>query len=191
MGRFSLFILKKIILCSLVVSQASAREIEGIKIPETLNCHGKELPLQGVGIRKATIFGIKVYALSYYGENNFKKINDPLLESRPICINVNYLRDFDNEDVDKAWEYQFKESSSFPYDKLKDHIKEIKSFFGDIKGERLQTFHLNDEGTIFFENNNSKGEIKGREFQKNFLSLFFGEKPPTKELRNELLNLKD
>lgn len=168
-----------------------AKEIEGLKLQEKKNCFNKELPLQGFGIRKATIFGIKVYVLAYYSEFPLTKISDPNLEKRPICLDIHYLRDFDNKDVDRAWEFQFKESSSYPYEELKQHLVQIKDFFGEIKGERLQAFSLNEEDTQFYENGTLKGTIKDKRFQKNFLHIFFGEKPPTEELRNQLLKIKD
>ncbi len=190
MGRFTLFIWKKIIPFFLITS-SYATEVEGIKLPKEKSCFNKSLPLQSYGIRKATIFGIKVYVLAYYSETSFLKVNDPNLNQRPICLDVHYLRDFDNKDVDRAWEFQFKESSSFPYEDLNLDVDQIKKFFGEIKGKRLQSFALNEEQTDFYENDLFKGSIKNKNFQKNFLHLFFGDKPPTEELRNQLLKIKD
>jgi hypothetical protein len=89
--------------------------------------------------------------------------------------------------VDKAWGFQFKESSMHPYPELEGHVKEIQKFFGEIKGERTENFVLEEGSTKIYENGALKGEIKGSEFQKNFLSLWFGKKPPTQELQEELL----
>jgi len=192
MGRFTLFILQKIILITFLFSTVWAREVEGVKIPSTLKCAGLDLPLQGYGLRKATIFGIKIYVLALYSSSPITKVNDPNLENRPICMNIYYLKNFDNKDVDRAWDYQFKESSLFSYGQLNEHIGQIKAFFGEIKDERLQSFHFHSDKTEALENNKLRGTIEGKEFQKNFLNIFFGTKPPTTELRDQIFkNLKD
>jgi hypothetical protein len=157
-----------------------AKEVAGLKIPETYDCAGKSLPLQGAGLRTATWLKIKVYVLAYYAAE--KKA-----PSMPSCFNLTYLRDFDNSDVDKAWSFQFRDSSMHPYPQLEEHVKEIQKYFGEIKGDRSENFVLEEGTTKVFENGVLKGEIKGPEFQKNFLSLWFGEKPPTPELQKELL----
>ncbi len=192
MGRFTLFIFKKIIIFSLLYSTVSAKEIEGIKLPSSLKCAGEELPLQGYGLRKATIFGIKIYVLALYARTPITKIADPNLENRPICLDIYYLKNFDNKDVDRAWDYQFKESSTVPYTQLNEHVGQIKNFFGEIKDQRLQSFHFYSDKTEALENNKLRGTILGKEFQNNFLNMFFGKKPPTKELRDQIFkNLKD
>ena len=183
MGSFTLSVQQKVILlCTSLIHTpvAMARVVADLKIPETYECAGKPLPLQGAGLRTATWIKIKVYVLAYYAAA--KKA-----PGTPSCFNITYLRDFDNEDVDKAWSFQFKESSQYPYSKMDEDVKELKKYFGEIKGERTENFELTAEGTKVFENKILRGEIKSPEFQKNFLSLWFGSKPPTKEFQEELL----
>jgi hypothetical protein len=153
-------------------------ELEGVKIPPTTICEGKEIPLHGFGIRTATIFKIKVYVLGFYSEN---------LDSRPMCFHLTYLNDFSGKDVDRAWDYQFKESAEHKYPEFKNHVEELKKFFGEITGERTQFIQLTNETTKFYENGKLKGEIQSMDFQKTFLSIWFGKNPPTKELKEALL----
>ena len=184
MGRFTLPIQQKSLsaLALLLVStQVLAKEVAGVKIPETYDCGGKTLPFQGAGLRTATWIKIKVYVLSYYAAE--KKA-----PGTPSCFNLTYLRDFDNEDVDKAWDYQFKESAQYQYPALKEDVASIKKFFGKIKGDRKESFLLTSEETQVFENGELKGSIKGTDFQKSFLSIWFGTNPPTKTLQEEILN---
>ncbi len=180
MGRFSLFIQQALILLAFSSHSAFAKKVEGIKFPETRECGGKTLPLQGTGLRTATLFNIRVYVMAYYAAE--KKA-----PNKPSCFDLVYLRDFDAKDVDKAWAFQFKESSDFPYPQLDEHVKNIQDFFGEIKGDRKESFELSEGVTKVYEDGKLKGEIKGEEFQKNFLSLWFGKKPPTKDLQEELL----
>jgi hypothetical protein len=188
MGSFSLSIRKALALYFLLTSFVVAKTIEGVNFPDERECSQEELPLQGVALRKATVFGIKVYAFAYYSKNPIKNPESAAFNERPICMEAVYLRDFSDKDVNRAWDYQFKESSQFPYDELKKDIEDVKLFFGEIKGERKESFILTKEKTIFLENSKQVGEINGINFQKNFLSIWFGKNPPTKEFQKELLN---
>jgi len=187
MGCFSLSFRKALILFFLFTSLGYAKTIEGVNFPDERECVQDKVPLQGVALRKATIFGIKVYAFAYYSKNPIKNPESTAFNERPICMEVVYLRDFSDKDVNRAWDYQFKESSQFPYDELKKDIENVKLFFGEINGERKESFILTKDKTIFLENSKQVGEIEGINFQKNFLSIWFGKNPPTKEFQKELL----
>lgn len=167
---------------------AFALEIEGVKIPDKITCEGKEIPLSGAGLRTATFLKVRVFVLAVYAPTKILKGKGAELDQRPMCFEMTYLREFDNEDVDKAWDYQFKESSTHDYPGLKDHVKDVKKYFGEIKGDRKESFSLVEGTTKVYENGELKGEIKGEDFQKSFLSIWFGPNPPTKHLQESILN---
>lgn len=169
----------------ILIQNAMSFEIADTKIPDTMKCHGQELPLQAAGLRTATIFGIKVYVVALYAKEKLTDMNSIV---RPVCYEISYLRDVDNEDTDKAWEFQFKESSEHNYSELKNHISILKSSFGEIKGDRKHVFALSDKQTDLYENGVLMGKIEGTDFQKSFLSVWYGENPPTKDVKSALLN---
>ena len=189
MGCFTLPFFKKIVILItlLFLSLSWAKEIEGVNIPDKIMCGDKELPLSGAGLRTATFLKVKVFVLALYAQTPIRKGNGTELEQRPICVDLTYLKNFDNSDVDRAWAYQFKESSEHNYSNLESDLKKIKSFFGEIKGDRRQSFILSSESTKVFENKELKGEITGKDFQQSFLSIWFGKNPPTEDLKNNLL----
>jgi hypothetical protein len=190
MGCFSLSFYKKVLTLSWLffLTLASTRaEIEGVNVPEKFKCADQELALSGAALRTATFFKIKIYVLALYASQRIKTGSGSELEQRPLCFVMTYLKDFDEKDVDRAWDYQFKESSEHPYPDLKNHIKELKHFFGEIKGLRKQTIELSLDSTKFYENDKLKGEIKSKDFQQSFLSIWFGKNPPTKDLKETLL----
>ncbi len=193
MGRFSLsFFKKSLILAGLLILSSgwASRTIEGVVIPDQFKCDQKEIQLSGAGVRTATFFKIKIYVLSLFSSEKIKTGTGSELEQRPICFVMTYLKDFSESDVDRAWDYQFKESVEYQYPELKKHIQELKSFFGAIKDERRQTIELLNDSTKFYENDKFKGEIRSKDFQKSFLSMWFGKNPPTEELKQSLLSGK-
>lgn len=181
MGRLSLSLLTLLVSLS-----AQAKKFEGVNLADTLKCGAEELPLQGQGLRTATIFGIRVYVIAYYAKEKIEK-NKYAETKPPLCFDVTYLRDVDNEDVDKAWKFQFKESSEYNYPKLDQDVKTLQDAFGEIKGDRNHRFFLLSGKTELHENGEKKGEIIGSDFQKSFLSLWFGNKPPTEDVQDGLL----
>ena len=189
MGCFSLSIRKAVLVLSLLVTGVNAAELEGIKLRDKMSCAGIELPLQAAGLRDATIFNIRVYVLAMYSPTLLPGgLTDQNIEKRPMCFEVHYMRDVEKAKVDEAWEFQFKDSSEYPYPDLKRHITLLQQFFGKIEaGKGVHLFELTENSTKVYENGEYKGEIPGKEFGKNFLSVFFGKNPPTKKLKNALL----
>lgn len=174
----------------LFISSAFALELEGVNIPQTLKCAEVETALSGYGLRTATWLRIKVYVLAVYAPKKITKDDGANPTARPLCFELTYLKDFDNDDVDKAWDYQFKESSQHSYAGLKDDIMNVKKYFGPIKGERKESFVLTEDKTFLYENGALKGEIAGKDFQRSFLSMWFGTNPPSPELKESLLKGK-
>ena len=190
MGSLSLPFYKKIVgpLLLLLTLSLGAKEIEGVILTDAMTCEGKQLSLSGAGLRTATFLKVKVFVLGVYAEKKILQGKGSELDQRPLCFSITYLRDFDNEDVDKAWDYQFKESSQHQYPEFQNDVASVKKFFGEIKGAKNQMFALLPDRTLAYENGELKGEIKGTDFQKSFLSIWFGKNPPTKELQRSLLN---
>jgi len=150
-----------------------------VNIPKKIICENQNLKLQGSGVRTATIFKIKIYELGIYSKH-------PNFYDRPACYEITYFRDFDHEDVVKAWNYQFKESSEYAYPDSSNDLIKLKSFFSKIAGQRKHTFTLIKDTTRIYENGVLKGEIKGKDFQKSFISIWTGKNPPTEQLQKEL-----
>ena len=190
MGCFSLSVRKALIL-SLFSLPVLAAEVDGVKLRDSMNCGGSEVSLVAAGLRDATIFNIRVYVLAMYAPAPVTSLTDPNIEKRPMCFEVHYLRDVDKKKVDEAWEYQFSESSEYPYPKLKGDIKLLQNFFGEIKKNKgVHLFELLENSTKVYETGAYKGEIPGKDFGKNFISLFYGKNPPTKKLREALIKGK-
>jgi hypothetical protein len=190
MGSLSLSFFKKIIIFCLILFSSlsiSGVKLEGVDIPEKLTCAGQELPVSGYGLRTATFFKIKIYVLGIYANKKIQQGRIEELNQRPLCFSFTYLKDFSDKDVDRAWDYQFKESADHSYPELKNDLKSLKSFFGEIKGNRKQMIEIHEDSVQFYENDKNVGTIKGKDFQKAFLSIWFGKNPPTEDLKKSLL----
>jgi hypothetical protein len=59
--------------------------------------------------------------------------------------------------------------------------------FGPLSGTGVEQVHLVGTNTIVIDQGVTKGTIPGRDFQKAFLSLWFGSKAVSPDLKTALL----
>ncbi|WP_372655863.1 chalcone isomerase family protein [Halobacteriovorax sp.] len=147
---------------------------DDVTLPDTVNLSGKELVLNGLGTRKATWLGIKVYVGGLYMQKKSSDYNTFLDDKTPKQIIMKFVRDVDASDLIDGWKGAFK--NSVPKDKLpslQERINTFYTYFSDIeKGQTMVFTFLNDgvESTI---NNKKLEKIKGADFTKAMLSVWF------------------
>ena len=145
------------------------------------------LPLHGQGTRKATLFAVEVYHAAFYAPSSMKGLVDILAAPRPLRLDIRYVRDFDLEDTNEAWLYQFRESSGSRPEEIAEDLRRLVSFQKAIRKGDLHRFDFESGRTVFYINEERRGEIAGERFQNALLTVFFGPHPPTKELQRGLL----
>ncbi|TNE97334.1 MAG: hypothetical protein EP326_11585 [Deltaproteobacteria bacterium] len=145
----------------------------GIDMPDSKTVAGKTLFLNGQGIRKATWLGIKVYVGGLYLE---EKMTDhkPFLENDKMVKQVvmHFVRDVDGEKLIGAWNDGFKNSGN-DKSELKDRLKTFNSYMGDIKKDQQIVITFTPDQTEVSFNGQSKTAIKGADFGKALLSVWF------------------
>ncbi|MFZ4712143.1 MAG: chalcone isomerase family protein [Bacteriovoracaceae bacterium] len=156
-----------------------AKVIEGMEIPDSLDCAQVDLPLKASGVRTVTFFKVKIFTLALYAKSSDFK-------SYPQCFELTYFRDFSNQQVDDAWDFQYKESNTFQYPEINTDLKTLQNLLTEIKDQRKERFVILPGKTQVFENGVLKGEILGDNFQKTFISLWTSEKGPVDSFKQEL-----
>lgn len=147
----------------------------------------KEVYLNGKGIRTATLFAVKVYEAAFYAPTSITQPEHAISAEGPLRLDIRYVRDFSLEDTVDAWKYQFRESSGFSPEDLKEELALLTSFQTAIRAGDVHRFDLDGTQTRFSINGIEKGKIEGEKFRKAFLTIFFGKNPPTRELQRALL----
>lgn len=166
-----------------------AADLHGVKIPETAEVSGQTLVLNGFGVRTATILNVRVYVAAVYLPQKTSDPDNIMASEGPIRLDLTYLRAFGQESVSKAWRYQFKESADHAYPGLDEDVEKVVSFFGPLAKGGVERIEIEGDETRFYDQGTLRGSIRGRDFRKAFLSLWFGPKPPTKDLQKGLLGL--
>lgn len=170
------------------VPAAAAAELKGVEFRDTAQVDGNALVLNGLGLRQATALKVNVYVAGLY---LVKKESDPraILESNsPKRLVLHFLRGLDSEELTGAWDEGFEKNAKAEMPVLKERIEKIKSFTTDMKaGQRLaftcrpgQGVETDIDGVII-------GTVGGDDFARAFLSIWLGDNPPNKILKEGLL----
>jgi len=168
---------------------APALEIEGVGIPPTATVSGQTLQLNGAGLRTVVllIVPVKAYVASFYSPSPLRSENAVLTSPGPMQFNFTFLQAVPQGQVTRAWQAQFDDSVAYTYPGfVRDRDAFIK-MFGALKKGGVETVELDGDVTRCYDNGVLRGSVQGRDFQKAFLSLWFGSNPVMPALKSALL----
>ena len=168
--------------------EASALEIAGVDVAESVTIENKVLVLNGAGIRKKLF--IKVYVGSLYlaakQTTAGKILADPGAKS--IVMNILYKEVSPKKFVD-GWNKGFADNSSaIEIKALQDRISQFNSLFTTAyKGDEIRLDYLPGEGTRVRINGIVKGSVPGEDFSRALLKIWLGPKPAEADLKDAML----
>ena len=172
---------------------AYARTLAEVNVPEsvTQEGHGKELLLNGAGIRKK--FFIKVYVAGLYlpEKTSEAAVVESMDGANRLLMHFVYS-EVSRKKMDTAWQEGFyANNSKETMAGLADSLALFKSFFPDMhEGDVVWIDYLPGRGTFVTINGEEKGYIPGREFNIALLRVWLGPNPVTDELKSGLLGLE-
>lgn len=166
-----------------------ALTIEGVTVPAQESAGGKALPLNGAGLRTVTLafIPIKAYVAAFYAPAPLRSEGEVLASPGPMVFTFTFLQGVGQGQVTDAWNSQFKASVTFSYPGLAADQAKFVAMFGPLKKGGVERVELVGDETRVFDGGTLKGVIQGRNFQKAFLSLWFGSEPVMPSLKNGLL----
>lgn len=178
-------------LAAIVFSVPSLRAltIEGVSVPPTTTVGNASLQLNGAGLRTFTLVlvPIKIYVAAFYTPSPLRTPAAVEASPGPMKFVFTFLRGVSQGQVAQAWSSQFDASSTFPYDGFDKDRDAFIGMFGPIQTMGTQTVVFEGTDTKIYDAGRFKGTIAGRNFQRAFLSLWFGSKPVGDDLKAQLL----
>lgn len=153
-------------------TQATAKQAE----PQTLR-------FNGAGVRSVSFFGwdFKVYVAGFYhaaqhviqdAETVFHVVNH-----HPMQLDFTFLRSVSQAKVTEAWQKQLEHSVEFTYEGFEKDRDEFVHSFGPIENGGTESVVLLQDGrTVMVDQGVPKGVIYNKQFQRAFLSMWFGRK---------------
>jgi hypothetical protein len=182
---------KSIVLLALLSALPFARalEIQGVAVPPTAQVAGQNLPLNGAGLRTFSLLlvPIKIYVAAFYAPAPLRSEAAVLASPGPMQFNFTFLRAVGASDVARAWTSQFSSSVSYTYPGYEKDRDSFIGMFGALQQGGVQMVQFVGTDTLVYDQGTPKGTIAGRDFQKSFLSLWFGSDPVSPDLKSALL----
>jgi hypothetical protein len=170
---------------------AAAAELEGVTLPDTRIADGTTLHLNGIGIRTYSILRIHIYVAGLYLERPSKDADAIMRSPELKMLDLKFLRDVDAERARHSWREGL-EAACQPPCVLKP--ADLERFLAQVpalnKGDETQLL-FTPEGVQVTANGKKFGEIHDPHFAAIMLASFLGADPPTPQLKQELLGLRD
>jgi hypothetical protein len=172
----------------LMSAVAVARTVEGVNLPETISLEGRELVLNGAGVREKFFFDIYVAALYLPARN--RDARAILAADQPWRMSMDFLySEVDREKLDKGWDEGFE--ANVPPEglaALRERLQTFKNMFSAMhKGDVALMDYTPGKGVRVTIKGEDKGVIPGADFARALLSVWIGEKPVTGSVKKALL----
>ena len=167
---------------------ANALTVDSINFEDTANVAGKELVINGVGIRKATFLKIKVYYGALYLTQKTTNQAAFLGTADPKQITMHFVRDVSVSDLKKTYREAFEASNKETYKIMLPTLEAFIANLKDIKKEErmIITFFPDGAGLTFIGKTFPK--LGDAAFSKAMLNMYFIN-PIDQGLANSLLGL--
>jgi len=180
---------------ALSVGQAGAAvDVSGFKFDDTAKVAGKDLKLNGAGMR--TKFVVKVYAAALYVPEKKTAVADILRQDGPRRVTLQMARDISSEDFGKAFMDGLNENvERSEKAKIVSQIGKFGEMFAMVEGlKKNDVLHIDwipGTGTVCELNGKKLGEtVPDVAFYNAILRIWLGEKPVDRSLKAGLLGEK-
>jgi hypothetical protein len=171
-----------------VAAPLPAGECIGVSLPDRMQAPDRQpLVLNGMGVRKATLFKVKVYVAGLYLPESSSDAQAIIDQDRARHLTLHFVRDVDAGDIREAWQEGFAANAGDRLDELGPRIKALQAMMADFaQGDRLDFDYRPGQGTQVSINGRSQGSIQGADFGSALIAIWLGE-PPNPEIKSGLL----
>lgn len=176
---------------TMALPAAAAVDVGGYKFDDTVKVAGKDLKLNGAGMR--TKFVIKVYAAGLYLPEKSKAVADILKQEGPRRVMLQMARDVSSEDFGKAFMDGINENvDKAEKQKIVAQIGKFGEMFAGVdglkKGDVLHIDWIPGSGTVCELNGKKLIEnVPDINFYNALLRIWLGDKPADRSLKPALL----
>jgi long-chain acyl-CoA synthetase len=167
---------------------ALAAEVGGVKLDDKVSVGGKDLVLNGGGVRTKAIF--KVYVASLYVPAKAPDLA-AVLAKGPRRIQLNLLRNLGADQLVDALIEGLNDNNTAPemagVKAQTDQLVTIMKAFKDVKEKDIVTLDFVDDATKIGLNGAERGSIPGEAFNKALTRIWLGDKPVQSDLKKAML----
>jgi len=172
---------------AILASPSMAGKLAGVTMPDGITVEGKSLVLNGMGIRKATIFRVKVYVAALYVENRSRNAEELLRSEQIKRYDVILLRDVDRDDIIDVFRKGLVKNSA-DWAKMKGRFAQFAAWLSDFKErDTISLLYVPGRGVTVTLKGQVKGTIGGADFASALFAIWLGTDPVDDGLKDALL----
>jgi len=175
----------------LLLPSVSAMEIGGVRFDDMARLGGRQLPLNGTGLRQ--VFVIKGYAAGLYLPERARNATVVLGSPGPKRLQIRPLREVESAQFVKALNDGLRENhSELQMQLLSDRVTQLERTMTQLgtaqRGDIINFDFTPEGGTAVTLNGIPRGQtIPGEDFYQAVLRIFLGEHPVDRNLKRGLL----
>jgi len=163
-----------------------AAELEGVKLPDTVQAGGTTLVLNGMGLR--TKFIVKVYVAGLYLAQKSSDADAIVKADAPKRIVMQFVRSVSKKQIADGFSESFHDNAPDVEKTLKADIDRLMGVLEPLnEGDQMVFTYMPGSGTTFAMNGKDKLTVAGSAFGQVMFSVWLGLKPPTAALKKGLL----
>lgn len=183
MKRSALFLLT---VSAWAAAPALAKEQYGVRMPDAIAVEGKQLKLNGMGLRRKLFFN--VYVAGLYVEVPSDNAATLISSDQVKRLTLFMLRDLGKDKIIDALREGFEKNSKAQMATLKDRLDRLTSMIPDAtRGSLLAITYLPGTGTILSGPPGEKQVIEGKDFADALFSVWLGRNPVDDDLKKGLV----
>jgi chalcone isomerase-like protein len=184
--RKSLISLALVLFVSLSGIALNAASLAGVSLPDSQQVAGKNLVLNGLGLR--TKMMVKVYIAGLYLEQKSSDPNAIMKSDSPKKIVMHFVHGASKNQMADAFNEGFSDNAPDAVKTMKADIDKLNGALDAINsGDEMVFTYVPGMGTTLSINGKDKVTIAGQPFEQALLSVWLGPKPPTADLKKGML----
>jgi len=181
--------MRRVLVATVIVLAAAIHlvgaSLAGVTLPDTTQVAGKNLVLNGIGLRSKMMF--KVYVAGLYLEAKSTDGAAILKADAPKRVTMQFMRDLDKEQMVEAFTESFNANSPNAAS-LKGEFDKVLAAFEPIKtGDQWMFTYAPGTGTTLTVKGADKVSVPGHAFSQAMFGCWLGPKPPTADLQKGML----
>jgi outer membrane protein OmpA-like peptidoglycan-associated protein len=174
-------ILITLMIVFMAVSVSTARELEGVTMPETLPVGSDVLGLNGIGLRNLMV--IKVYVAGLYLKSGSTDPAAIINADEPMVMRLQMLRETKPKTMNQALLNGMRNSAGTGFSQISDRVDKFKAMIYDplLEGDVFNFIYTPGNGVDVYKGKEHRGTVPGLDFKKAFFGIWLNDSKPADE----------